>query len=159
MGIVNKQCWVSFRWTAKGLSHTYICILFPRTSLPSRLGLFKAALKKKKLHQTQPQEEILGLYLYELSTLFWKRAKGFSWIGCFPTQFCPGHFSQLCTLPKSPKTHMNTFIHYLNHLKQQKQMKTHSPTLKLRQMSGPQIYWVSESQGLETVALVQSKLQ
>ena len=35
---VNKQCCDSFRWTAKGLSHTYTCIHSPPNSLPSRLA-------------------------------------------------------------------------------------------------------------------------
>ena len=35
--IANCQCCDSFRWTAKGLSHTYACIHSPPTPLPSRL--------------------------------------------------------------------------------------------------------------------------
>ena len=35
--IANQQCCDSFRWTAKGLSHTYTRILLRQTPLPSRL--------------------------------------------------------------------------------------------------------------------------
>ena len=35
--IANEQCHDSFRWTVKGLSHTYTCIHSPQTPLPSRL--------------------------------------------------------------------------------------------------------------------------
>ena len=33
-GITNKQYCDSFRWKAKGLSHTYTCIHCPPNSLP-----------------------------------------------------------------------------------------------------------------------------
>ena len=32
--IANQQCFDSFRWTVKGLSHTYMCILSPPNSPP-----------------------------------------------------------------------------------------------------------------------------
>ena len=35
--IADSQCCDSFRWTAKGLSHTYTCTHSPPNSLPSRL--------------------------------------------------------------------------------------------------------------------------
>ena len=33
--MANQQCCDSFRWTAKGLSHTYTCIHSPPKPLPS----------------------------------------------------------------------------------------------------------------------------
>ena len=35
--IANEKSCDGFRWTAKGLSHTYACIHSPPTPLPSRL--------------------------------------------------------------------------------------------------------------------------
>ena len=36
-GVTNNQGCNGFRWTAKGLGHTYTCIHSPQTPLPSRL--------------------------------------------------------------------------------------------------------------------------
>ena len=35
--LINKQCWDSFRWTAKGLSVHIRVLILPQTPLPSRL--------------------------------------------------------------------------------------------------------------------------